>query len=210
MFGPILMRDVGPFDRASRPREETTMSGLNRRTLVPIIQAFFALVFVLTLAACSGDPRNDTDTRPDKAPAGAPAAGADGAAKPADAAAAPKEVPITTASEDARRLYLQGRDLVEKLRVTDGNAFFHRAVEKDPDFGLAWLAPENSSATASDFFDGMKKAVAASSRLSEGEQHMILGADAGARAEPAAVEDHYTKLVAMFPEDPRAQTLLGT
>ena len=186
------------------------MSGINRRTVVPIIQGFFALVFVLTLAACSGTPRKDTEPPPDKTPAGAPAPAADGAANPANAAAAPKDVPITTASADARKLYLQGRDLVEKLRVTDGNAYFHQAVEKDPDFGLAWLAAANSSASAADFFDEMKKAVAASSKLSEGEQHMIMGADAGARAEPARVEEHYTKLVAMFPDDPRANMLLGT
>src|SRR5262249_22279622 len=81
--------------------------------------------------------------------------------------------------------------------------------EKDPDFALAWLAAANSSATAKDFFDGMKKAVEASSKASEGEQHMIQGADAGAKSDPAAPLAHYPKLGEMVPADSRALNLLA-
>src|SRR5262245_16032954 len=85
-------------------------------------------------------------------------------------AAAPKEVAITTSSDEARQLYLKGRDRVEKLKVTDGNAFFRSALEKDPGFALAWLGVANSAATAQEFFDAIKKAVEAAPKATEGEQ----------------------------------------
>ena len=158
------------------------------------------------MAACSGHARTDTTpspTRRQRCTAGSAAA--------TDRRC--RRVHGNSDHHDLRgraKLYLQGRDLVEKLRFTDGNSYFHQAVEKDPDFALAWLAAANSSATATEFFEELKKAVAASSKVSEGEQHVIMGADAGARAEPAAVEEHYTKLVAMYPDDARAHNLLGT
>ena len=68
------------------------------------------------------------------------------AATPAD------RIPITTSSEQARQLYLKGRDLSEKLRATDGRAHFLKAVELDADFALAHYGVALSAATASEFF----------------------------------------------------------
>lgn len=171
----------------------------SRRFLVATVLGILALA----LTACSSGATSHTESDP------APEKAAGGAVSPATGTAPAREVAITTSSEEARALYLQGRDLVEKIRFTDGNKYFHQALEKDPDFALAWLAAANSSATAKEFFDEMKKAVELSAKASEGEQHMIRGADAGARSDPAGQLDHYTQLVAMFPEDARALNLLG-
>ena len=46
-------------------------------------------------------------------------------------------------------------------------------------------------------------------KASSGERLMILGAQAGANAEPAKQFEHYRQLVAEFPEDERAHFLLG-
>ena len=43
------------------------------------------------------------------------------------------KMPITTASEEARKLYLEGRDLLERLRGTDARRLFEQAVAKDPE-----------------------------------------------------------------------------
>src|SRR5262245_33112372 len=95
-------------------------------------QRFFVAIIgglaALAMVACSQPtPQAEAEGR-EKTPAEANAKTAQ--------AAAPKEVAITTGSEEARKLYLQGRDLVEKIRFTDGNKYFHQAVEKDPDFAL--------------------------------------------------------------------------
>ncbi|HEY7723844.1 MAG TPA: tetratricopeptide repeat protein [Anaeromyxobacteraceae bacterium] len=119
------------------------------------------------------------------------------------------QVPITTASPEAREIYLQGRDAFERLRFEDARRLFARAAEKDPDFALAHLALANTAASARGFFDELRRAVALAGKASEGERHVILAQDAAARGDPAGARSHYDALVAAFPDDGRARTLLG-
>ena len=127
----------------------------------------------------------------------------------AQATAAGDKVPITTSSEDARKLYLEGRDLAEKLRATDARRFYEQAVAKDKDFALAYVGLAGTSGTAKEFFDSVSQAAALAGRVSEGERHLVLGLDAGAKGDPAGQERHYTELVRLFPRDERAHNLLG-
>src|SRR4029078_9248574 len=69
------------------------------------------------------------------------AAGAHAAPKRAETGS--DKVPITTVSDEARTLYLEGRDLLEKLRVTDAHARFESAVGKDKDFALGSVGLAN-------------------------------------------------------------------
>ena len=73
----------------------------------------------------------------------------------APAATSADRIPITTSSEEARQLYLKGRDLAEKLRATDARALFQQAAAKDPGFALAQVGLANSSGTAKEFFDAV-------------------------------------------------------
>jgi tetratricopeptide (TPR) repeat protein len=129
------------------------------------------------------------------------------------ASAQPKEssdkIPITTSSEEARSLYLQGRDLAEKLRATDGRRFYEQAVAKDKNFALGHLGLANTSGTTKEFIDATTRAAALAGQVSEGERHMLLGLEAAMKGNPAGVLSHYTELVRLFPNDERAQTLLG-
>src|SRR5262245_10276395 len=93
------------------------------------------------------------------------------AALTATAAAAPaKEVSITTSSDEARALYVKGRDLAEKLRATDAHAEFTKAIAKDPSFALGYLGLATSSGTTKEFFDALDHAVALADKVSAGEQ----------------------------------------
>jgi tetratricopeptide (TPR) repeat protein len=127
------------------------------------------------------------------------------AAEPARA-----EIPITTTSPEAKTLYVQGQDLAEKLRITDAQVQFNRAVEKDPKFAMGWLQVANTSQSAKDFFAALKKAVALSGKVSEGERLIILGTEAGVNSEPEKQRRLFTELVEKYPSDPRAYLLLGT
>ncbi|HEU4837285.1 MAG TPA: hypothetical protein VFS90_22835, partial [Pyrinomonadaceae bacterium] len=69
------------------------------------------------------------------ATASAPTAGNDG------------KIPVTTSSEEARKEFLAGRDLQEKLRLTDSIAHFDKAISLDPNFALAELNRANVSPT---------------------------------------------------------------
>src|SRR4029450_1459887 len=63
------------------------------------------------------------------------------------------KIAITTSSEEARKEFLAGRDLQEKLRITDSIQHFDKAISLDPNFALAELNRANVSPTAKEFFD---------------------------------------------------------
>jgi tetratricopeptide (TPR) repeat protein len=116
---------------------------------------------------------------------------------------------VTTASEEARTLYLKGRDLAEKLKATDGRQFYQQAIAKDSGFALGYVGLANTSGTAKEFIDATTRAAALAGQVSEGERHMVLGLEAAMKGHPAGVLSHYTELVRLFPNDERAHTLLG-
>jgi tetratricopeptide (TPR) repeat protein len=118
------------------------------------------------------------------------------------AAGAPDKVPVTTASADARRLYLQGRDLAEKLRITDARRLYSEAVASDGTFALAYLGLANTAGTTKEFIDATTRAAALAGGVSEGERQIILAVEAGMKGNPAGVLAHYNELVRLFPNDP--------
>jgi tetratricopeptide (TPR) repeat protein len=120
-----------------------------------------------------------------------------------------EKIPITTVSDQARALYIQGRDLAEKLRATDARRLYEQAIAKDPAFALGYVALANTSGTTKEFVDATTRAAALAGAVTEGERHVILGLDAAMKGDPAGVLAHYTELVRLFPKDERAHNLLG-
>jgi len=119
------------------------------------------------------------------------------------------KIPITTASEEARRNFLQGRDLAEKLQGQESLKYFETAIAQDPGFALAYLNFSFNQPTAKGFFEQLEKAVALADKAAEGERLQILGFEAGVNGDPAKQKEYYQKLAAAFPEDERAHNLLG-
>src|SRR5690348_15924875 len=119
------------------------------------------------------------------------------------------KIAITTASDDARKEYLAGRDLQEKLRITDSIAHFDKAISLDPNFALAELNRANVSPTAKEFFEHLNKAVTLSGKASDGERMLIQATEAGANANPTKQKEILEQLVAAYPNDERAHFNLG-
>ena len=130
------------------------------------------------------------------------------AATPASTATTGK-IPVTTSSEEARKEFLAGRNLSEKLQITDSIAHYDKAISLDPNFALAELTRAQVSPTAKEFFDHLKKAVALSDKASDGERMLIQAAEAGANANPTKQKEILDKLVAAYPKDERAHFNLG-
>jgi tetratricopeptide (TPR) repeat protein len=127
----------------------------------------------------------------------------------AQSPASPDKIPITTTSDEARQLYLNGRDLAEKLRATDAHAFYEQAIAKDPNFALGYAGLATTSATTKEFIEATTHAAKLAGQVSEGERHVVLGLEAAMKGSAPEVLTHYTELVRLFPNDERAHALLG-
>jgi tetratricopeptide (TPR) repeat protein len=134
------------------------------------------------------------------------------------AAAAPAEaptpvgggkIPITTSSPEAKSEFLQGRDLFEKLQITESADHFRKAISLDPNFAWAELFLANSSPTGKEFFEHLNKAVRLADKASNGERLMILAAQAGAVGDIGKQKEYLDQLVAAYPDDERAHFALG-
>ena len=57
----------------------------------------------------------------------------------AEPAAKGKEIPLTSSSKEALECVLEGRKLVEELRLTDAIPYFQKAVQADPNNAAAYF-----------------------------------------------------------------------
>jgi tetratricopeptide (TPR) repeat protein len=153
-----------------------------------------ALVFAVTVAL-SGCAQVEQSTN--KSPA---AANTDSAAG---------KIPVTTASDEARKEFLQGRDLNEKLLIQDSIQHFDKAISLDPNFAWAELSRAQVSPTGKEFFEHLKKAISLSDKASNGEKLLILGNEAGANGNAAKQKEYFEQLVAAYPNDERANFALA-
>ena len=119
------------------------------------------------------------------------------------------KIPVTTTSEEARKEYLQGRDLQEKLLIQDSIQHFDKAISLDPNFATAELSRAQVSPTGKEFFDHLKKAVSLADKASNGEKLLILGNEAGANGNTAKQKEYLEQAVAAYPNDERAHFNLG-
>src|SRR6266508_3993476 len=119
------------------------------------------------------------------------------------------KIPVTTASADAKTEFLQGRDLAEKLRITDSIAHFEKAASLDPSFAWAELSLATSAPTGKEFFEHLNKAVSLADKASNGERLLILATEAGANNNAVKQKEYLDQLVAAYPDDERAHFNLG-
>ncbi len=119
------------------------------------------------------------------------------------------KIPVTTSSEEAKKHFLEGRGLADKLLQTNSIEHFDKAIALDPNFAAAHLARANVATTAKEFFEHLKHAVAHADKASEGERLLILANDAGTSGNSAKQREYLETLVAKYPKDERAHFALG-
>ena len=121
-----------------------------------------------------------------------------------------RKIPITTSSEEARKEFLEGRNLADKLQATKSLEHFDKAIALDSNFAIAYLNRSNASFIAKDFFSYLKKAVALSDRCSKGERLLILANEAGAYGKSVEQKEYLDSLLSLYPGDERVLFAVGT
>jgi tetratricopeptide (TPR) repeat protein len=128
-----------------------------------------------------------------------------GCSKPADEG----KIPVTTKSDEARKEYLRGREMADRLQTHEANGYFDKAIAADTGFAMACLLRANGGASTTEFLEYIGKAVSHAGNASEGERMVILAAEAGSIGDVAKQKELLEKLVAAFPRDERAHELLA-
>lgn len=120
------------------------------------------------------------------------------------------EVPITTKSKEARKLFVEGRDQLELYHIDKANDLFKRALALDPGFALAQLYYGASAVDTADLKAGLAKAVTLASGATEGERMLVAWVQAGNLENDAAKAVGICReLAALYPKDPRVQAYLA-
>ena len=120
-----------------------------------------------------------------------------------------EKIPVTTASEAAKKEFLLGQELSDNLQATKSLDHFDRAIALDSSFASAYLNRANNSLTTKEFFDNLREAMNHKESVSEGERLLILATDAGANANLTIQKECLEKAVALYPNDERAHFTLG-
>ncbi len=105
-------------------------------------------------------------------------------------------MPITTSSEEARELYLQGMDFVEEWKIDYSDSLFKRAIELDSQFALAYFQLSD--------YQGIKRAAELVDLVSEGEAYLIRAKKAYFDRNHPLCDSFIDKLLSRHPKDPYA------
>ena len=120
------------------------------------------------------------------------------------------KIPVTTASDEARKEFFEGLVLADNLETANSLVHFDKAIALDPSFATAYLNRANTSLTMKDFLENVNEAVSHKDATSEGERLMILATQAGAIAQFEQQRGYLEKLVTLYPNDERARLTFGT
>jgi tetratricopeptide (TPR) repeat protein len=118
-------------------------------------------------------------------------------------------IPLTTSSDEARQLFIQGREALDVLKVDEARSYFAQAAEKDPDFAMAHLALAEIAESREESLLALRQAMTKAGSISLGERLLILAVEAGSSRNIAAQFEHYERAARLYPDDARVQVRLG-
>jgi len=119
------------------------------------------------------------------------------------------EMSITTSSKEAMNLFMQGRDKAENIEQAAAAALFEQAIQKDPNFALAYLYRAQSGGGFNISRQSLDKAISLADKASPGERHWILYAQAQSDGDTAKAKESLDQLLKLFPADKRVHYLAG-
>jgi tetratricopeptide (TPR) repeat protein len=119
------------------------------------------------------------------------------------------KIPLSTKSDEAKKLYAEGLAQFDQVRLHDAHQKFQQAAAKDPNFAMAHYQLAITSPSNKEALAHLKQAVQLAGNASEGERLAILSLQAGFNADPAKSLEYAEEAVQKYPEDERARLNLG-
>jgi tetratricopeptide (TPR) repeat protein len=123
--------------------------------------------------------------------------------------AAKGKVPLSSKSDEAKKLYDEGLAMFDQVRFHDARQKFLQAAGKDPDFAMAHYQLALTSPSNKESVEHTKQAIALADKASEGERLQILGLQAGINGDPAKSLEYAKEAVQKYPEDERLHQSLA-
>ena len=120
-----------------------------------------------------------------------------------------EDLPITTSSERALALFLEGRTLIENLRFEDAREVLDYAIEEDPLFAQAHLYRYFAGGSLADQQRRIRHAASLRSKVSEGEALFIDVSVAGQKNNTDKWVKLTRKLTQLYPDDKRVRVQMG-
>ncbi|MEN8194819.1 MAG: tetratricopeptide repeat protein [Bacteroidota bacterium] len=119
------------------------------------------------------------------------------------------EIPITSNSEEAINLFLEGRELLENLKTPQAAELFDRAIALDSNFAHAYYYRANSGGGYKAFRENLAKASDLIDKVSDGEKYLILYGVANADGDGIKQKSELDGLLKLYPDDKRVQDIAG-
>jgi tetratricopeptide (TPR) repeat protein len=125
-------------------------------------------------------------------------------------------IPVTTSSEEAMEEFMSGQQALDMQRFVDANEYFKQAVEKDPEFCMAYLNIANTALSLEEFRTNLQTAAGLAEGASEAERLLVEITQQGFENDVQGQLGSAERLVEIQPTSPRAwltlagiQTTLG-
>jgi tetratricopeptide (TPR) repeat protein len=120
------------------------------------------------------------------------------------------ELTITTSSKPALALFEQARDKIDNQETTAAAPLLDQAIQKDPDFAMAYAYRALAGGGFNVLRENMEKAVSLKDKVSPGERHWILAQEARFDGNLPKATEHSDALLKLYPQDKRVAQLAGT
>jgi tetratricopeptide (TPR) repeat protein len=112
-----------------------------------------------------------------------------------------KQLSVTTASPDALALYQKALDFVENVESESARPLLDQAIQKDPGFAMAYALRAVTGAGYTHARENRDKAVSLADKVSPGERHWIMAAQAQADGDVPKMKQHLGELLKLYPND---------
>jgi tetratricopeptide (TPR) repeat protein len=120
-----------------------------------------------------------------------------------------KEIPITTSSSEALKFFMDGRDKLLNIEYVAAAASFETAIQKDPDFAIAYLLRAQSGGGFNITRKNLDKAISLIDKVSEGEKTLIRYFQSAADGNGAKQKEFLDQLLKNFSSDKIVQATAG-